>query len=86
MRELDPCDPGDLARAANVTLDTREGELDLMNEAKGVPPFERLAARAATVEVFGTQVPVVSLDDLIALKDGAGRDVDRRDIADLTDR
>ena len=86
MRELDPLDPDDLARAANVSLDTREGELDVMNEAKGAPPFDQLARRAVVVEVFGTRVPVASLDDLIALKDAAGRDVDLRDIADLTDR
>jgi predicted nucleotidyltransferase len=86
LHELDPLDPDDLERAANVSLDTREGELDIMNEALGAPPFEHLASRAVTIEVFGTQVPVVALDDLIALKDAAGRDVDRRDVADLTDR
>jgi predicted nucleotidyltransferase len=86
LRELDPLDPGDLARAANVSLDTREGELDIMNEALGAPPFDQLASRAVTVEVFGTRVAVVALDDLIALKDAAGREVDRRDVADLTDR
>jgi hypothetical protein len=86
MRELDPLDPADLARAANVSLDTRNGELDVMNEAKGAPAFDLLAGRAVVVEVFGTCVPVASLDDLIALKDAAGRDVDLRDIADLTDR
>jgi predicted nucleotidyltransferase len=86
LRELDPLDADDLARAANVSLDTVEGELDVMNEAKGAPPFERLARRAVTVEVFGTRVPVAGLDDLIALKRAAGRDVDLRDIADLTDR
>jgi predicted nucleotidyltransferase len=85
-RELDPLDPVDLERAANVSLDTSEGELDVMNEAKGAPPFERLASRAVVIEVFGTRVPVASLDDLIALKRAAGRDVDLRDIADLTDR
>jgi hypothetical protein len=31
-------------------------------------------------------VRVVGLDDLIAMKDASGRDVDLRDIADLTDR
>jgi predicted nucleotidyltransferase len=85
-RELDPLDPLDLERAANVALDTSEGELDVMNEAKGAPPFERLVSRAVVIEVFGTRVPVVGLDDLIALKRAAGRDVDLRDIADLTDR
>ena len=85
-REIDPLDPHDLERAANVSLDTAEGELDVMNEAKGAPPFERLAERAVVVEVFGTRVHVVGLDDLIALKRAAGRDVDLRDIADLTDR
>ncbi|MEN3282480.1 MAG: hypothetical protein V7607_3620 [Solirubrobacteraceae bacterium] len=86
MRELDPLDPLDLERAANVSLDTSEGELDVMNEATGAPPFERLASRAVVVEVFGTRVPVAGLDDLIALKRAAGREVDLRDIADLTDR
>jgi hypothetical protein len=38
------------------------------------------------VEVLGTRVPVAGLDDLIALKHASGRDVDLRDIADLTDR
>ena len=86
QRELDPLDPLDLARAANVSLDTSQGELDVLNEALGAPPFEMLASRAVTVEVYGTQVHVVGLDDLIALKRAAGRDVDLRDIADLTDR
>jgi predicted nucleotidyltransferase len=86
MQELDPLDPADLGRAANVSLDTRDGELDVMNEAKGAPPFKRLCARAVVVEVLGVRVPVAGLDDLIALKHAAGRDVDLRDIADLTDR
>jgi predicted nucleotidyltransferase len=86
LRELDPLDPRDLERAANVSLETIEGELDVMNEAKGAPPFERLLRRAVVVEVFGTRVPVAGVDDLIALKRAAGRDVDFRDIADLTDR
>ena len=34
MRELDPLNPADLERAANVSLDTVEGELDIMNEAR----------------------------------------------------
>jgi predicted nucleotidyltransferase len=86
LQELDPLDPSDLERAANVSLDTREGELDVMNEAMGAPPFEGLARRAVVVEVLGTRVPVAGLDDLIALKHASGRDVDLRDIADLTDR
>jgi predicted nucleotidyltransferase len=87
-RELEVGSPvlADLERAANVSLDTREGELDVMNEAKGAPHFARLVERAVVVEVFGTPVPVAALDDVIALKRAAGRDVDLRDIADLTDR
>jgi predicted nucleotidyltransferase len=86
LQELDPLDVADLQRAANVSLDTREGDLDVMNEAKGAPPFEHLEQRAVVVEVLGTRVPVVGLDDLIELKHASGRDVDLRDIADLTDR
>jgi len=59
----------------------RTTEVDIFAE----PPFdfEEAAARAARVVVGGETVPVVSLEDLLALKLRAGRRVDLDDIEAL---
>jgi hypothetical protein len=84
FRDLDPRDGFDLARAAILKLPTAVGDLDVMNGALGAAPYGDLRERAIEVEVRGTPVRVVSLDDLIAMKRAAARPRDLRDIADLT--
>lgn len=86
LRELDPTDPFDLARARLLALDTVAGALDVFNGAKPGAPYDDLRARAIEVSYAGVTVPVAGLDDLIAMKRAAGRERDLRDIADLTDR
>jgi hypothetical protein len=82
--DLDPRDSFDLARATILKLPTAAGDLDVLNGALGAAPYGDLRERAIEVEVRGTPVRVVSLDDLIAMKRAAGRPRDLRDIADLT--
>lgn len=84
FRELDPRDSFDLARATVLKLETAAGDLDLLNGAPGASPYPDLRERAIEVEVRGTPVRIVSLDDLIAMKRASGRPRDLRDIADLT--
>lgn len=84
FRDLDPRDSFDLARATILKLPTVAGDLDVLNGALGAAPYGDLHERAIEVEVRGTPVRVVSLDDLIAMKRAAGRPRDLRDIADLT--
>lgn len=84
FRDLDPRDSFDLARATVLKLPTAVGDLDVLNGALGAAPYGDLRERAIEVEVRGTSVRVVSLDDLIAMKRAAGRPRDLRDIADLT--
>jgi hypothetical protein len=84
FRELDPRDSFDLARATVLKLETDAGDLDLLNGAPGASPYADLRERAIEVEVRGTPVRIVSLDDLIAMKRASGRPRDLRDIADLT--
>ena len=45
--------------------------------------FERLRARAARGKLFGLQVPVAAIDDLLAMKRAANRGKDRLDIEAL---
>jgi hypothetical protein len=57
-------------------LVTREGRLDLIAEPHGSPPYQRLRERAVVMNLGGIDVPVASLDDLIAMKKAAGRPKD----------
>jgi len=85
VRDLDPRDSFDLARATVLRLATAAGDLDVLNGAPGASPYEDLSERAIEVEVRGTPVRIASLDDLIAMKRASGRPRDLRDIADLTE-
>jgi predicted nucleotidyltransferase len=65
-------------------LTTRHGEVHIVNEVKGAAPFEELRARALVVDLDGTEVALVGLDDLIRIKQASGRPRDLDDIAVLT--
>jgi hypothetical protein len=63
LREIDPLDVDDLANAANVSLDTREGELDVMTRRRELrassgwpagPSRWRSSARACAWQVWTT--------------------------------
>jgi hypothetical protein len=67
-----------LARGSNFTFDTRWGPLEILGDAAGAPPYERLRAEAGPpLTIEGEQVAVASLDHLIAMKETAGRPKDK---------
>lgn len=61
-------------------LDTLHGELHILDEVPGARPFERLRADGLELDLDERTIPIVSLDDLIAMKRAAGRP---QDLADL---
>ena len=65
-----------LRRTRVLTLETPQGNLDLLAEPDGAPVYERLRERAARERVAGVEVLIASLDDLIAMKRAAGRPKD----------
>ncbi len=64
---------------------TPHGDIDVLHEAPGAAPYAELRERALVIALDGTPVPVAGRDDLIRMKLGRGRPVDRADVAALTD-
>jgi predicted nucleotidyltransferase len=64
----------------NFTLVTDEGEIDLLGEVTGLGNYSDIALRAIELEVYGTAVKLLSLEDLIRSKAAAGR---AKDLVDL---
>jgi len=64
-------------RAGDIfTLTTRYGDLDLLAHPDPRLDFESLQSRAIAAEIFGMEVRVASLADLMAMKRAAGRPKD----------
>jgi predicted nucleotidyltransferase len=59
-----------------LTLDTPDGALDVLARPDGSPPYAQLRARAERLDLGGITVAVAGLDDLIAMKQAAGRPKD----------
>lgn len=66
-----------------LTLDTREGPIDLLVRPPGAPEYHELRARAERVEVDGIAVLVASLDHVAAMKRAAGRPRDQIDLEEI---
>jgi predicted nucleotidyltransferase len=66
-----------------LTLTTSVGWLDVHRLPRGVSGYERLRRNAEHVDLGGFSVLVASPDDLIAMKEAAGRPQDQIDVAAL---
>jgi hypothetical protein len=67
-----------LRNGSNFTFATPWGSLDIIADAAGGPPYERLREAAGPpLPIEGELVTVASLDHLIAMKEAAGRPKDK---------
>lgn len=69
-----------LRRIAILTLDTTEGPLDLLVRPDGAAPYDELRERADVIDLDGTRIHVVGIDDLLSMKRAAGRPQDLADV------
>ncbi len=73
----------DLLPGRNLTLDTPRGGVDIVQRAAGVPSFSELDRSAVASDVEGIPVRICSLGHLRAMKEAAGRAIDRVDLERL---
>jgi predicted nucleotidyltransferase len=66
-----------------LTLTTDQGEIDLLVDPSGAPPYAELRAEADLVDLGEIEVRVASIDHLLAMKRAAGRPQDLADIEAL---
>ena len=76
-------DANTLARGDSFTFTTDVGWLDILGTPTGVAGYEELARTADPYTLFGHQVLVASLDDLIRMKRAAGRPKDLLAVEEL---
>lgn len=69
-----------LRNGLNFTLTTSAGDIDTLGEVTGLGGYGEIALRAETIDLYGANVRVLSLPDLIRSKAAAGR---AKDLVDL---
>ena len=87
--ELGPSAPTPTAEQLRVApvvppLATRHGELHILNEVPGATEYAAMRARALKTDLDGIATSIVGVDDLIRMKQTAGRQGDLEDIEALT--
>jgi hypothetical protein len=80
----DPLDSAALALGGNWVLRTRLGRFDVMQWIGDEGLWERLSPAAISAEIGNLTVRVVSYEDLVALKQEAGRPEDLADLQRLS--
>jgi hypothetical protein len=80
-----PFTPEGLLEGGNWSLDTRRGRLDVMQWVAGVESYDELRARAVKDEPpeIGRPIWIAGRDDLVTMKEEAGRPQDLIDIRAL---
>jgi predicted nucleotidyltransferase len=79
----DPLDPASLELGGNWVLATRLGRLDIMQWIGDSALWLELAPRAIEDQIAGLSLKIVGFDDLIRLKEIAGRPEDLSDLQRL---
>ncbi len=72
-----------LRAGLNFTLTTTLGDLDLLAEVPGNGTWQTLQEHSEIIQIYGCDIPVVSLRKLIELKVAAGRPKDFEVVAQL---
>lgn len=79
----DPLDPSALELGGNWVLATRLGRLDVMQWIGDTPLWAKLSPAAIEDRIGGLPIRIVSYEDLVRLKEMAGRPEDLADLQRL---
>jgi hypothetical protein len=72
-----------IQRGLNFALNTSAGDIDLLGEITGGGAYDQLLPHCLNLQVYGTKVICIGLDQLIHVKRAAGRPKDFEAIAEL---
>jgi hypothetical protein len=71
-----------LENGANFTFDTKHGRFDILGHLPGIRDYSDLRAHAVVAPIEGVEVPIASIDHLIAMKRASNRAKDQRMLED----
>ena len=71
-----------LENGADFTFDTKYGRFDILGHVPGIRDYAALRAEAVVAPIEGVEVPVASIDHLIAMKRASNRLKDPRMLED----
>jgi hypothetical protein len=66
-----------LENGANFTFATRHGDFDVLADVAGIKSYSELRQAAELTSIAGVEVPIASIDHLIAMKRASNRPKDR---------
>ena len=72
-----------LRSGMNFTLTTDVGDVDILGEVTGIGSYPQVEALSETMEIFGNNCKVLTLEGLIRAKRGLGRGKDLRILPEL---
>lgn len=75
--------PKDLSNIKNIYLKTNLGVLDIMTELPPVGDFEIIRKNAIEISIYGYKCKVISLEDLIKIKESMTRPKDKETLEHL---
>lgn len=75
--------PKDFSGINNIYLETDLGVLDVMSELPPVGTFERIKNKSQLIAIYGYKCKVISLDDLIQIKESMKRPKDQQAAIEL---
>lgn len=75
--------PPEGQKIENYYLKTSSGVLDIISQVKPAGNFEEIKKNAIEIQIFGKKCKVISLDDLIKVKQAMTRDKDKSTLNEL---
>ncbi len=76
-------DARSLALGSNFTFETKHGPFDMLGWVEPIGQFEELVGNAEHYELGGEATAIISLDDLIRIKEHIGRSKDQAALVEL---
>ncbi len=75
--------PAELKGTNNIYLETDLGVLDILSQAQPAGSFAEIKSRSFEIPLFGRKCRVISIDDLIAVKEKMNRPKDHQAVREL---